>query len=576
MSPVSWTTLDPNVCEDMIAIMMCRENPDIVRIRPSQGDGGIDLIRMTGAGWVVDQIKYFPLNLTSAQKNQIKSSFAEVQKFASSQGAHIAEWHLVIPLDPTKENYLDWFNDELTKDAGFPCAWRGLSYVEGLAGSYPEVVDYYIGNGKTRVEELIAQMVTAFGLVKQSDEVAHSGQLQPLDAVDGLRAIYMALNANDPLYRYSFAVDHAMPALPPDEPYMVAATQIETETAWVTFKIYARFGDAVNVRPIPINLTVTVPQGSEMAQALQDYGKFGSPVSITSGEGVELNVALDLPGGLGGVHTSGTATIGPMQVANIAPGHRRMQILDPASRELATARINMEEATAGFAGEGVRWVATEEHGVFKIEIRIDLAEQTSSFTLSGGELAGKRPAEVLAGLRLVAAFRAPNLLRFAPPYGPITHAAVPLSGGDPASGPWLEGIVKLVEALAIIQEHTAVQITVPTLGQLTDEIGNELIGIAHILEVQQEQSTWTGFACDVPAHAIGPDPDYEASAPCTIDKPLVARVGDLRVPLGDVRYRFASARLASLTPLPEDRVRVRLVPGTDSSVSIQHVPAAAS
>lgn len=576
MSPVPWTTLDPNVCEDMIAIMMCRENPDIVRIRPSQGDGGIDLIRVTEAGWVVDQIKYFPLNLTSGQKTQIAKSFAEVRKFASSKGARIAEWRLVVPLDPTKENYLDWFDDELTKGAEFPCAWRGLSYLEGLAGTYPEVVDYYVGNGKARVEELIAQMVTGFRLVKQSAEVAHSGQLQPLDTVDGLRAIYAALNANDPLYRYSFAVDHAMPALPPDEPHLVAATQIETETAWVTFKIYARFDDAVNVRPISINLTVTASQDSETAQAMQDFGKFGSPVSVTSGEGVELNVSLDLPGGLGGVHTSGTAIIGLPQATDITSSDLRMQVLDPASQELATARIKFGQATAGFAGEGMRRVGTEEHGVFKIDVRMDLTEQTSSFTLSGGEVAGLRPAEALPGLRVVAAFRAPNLLRFALPYGPITHAGVPLSGGDPESGLWLEGLVKLVEALAIIQEHTAVQITVPALAQLTDEIGNELIGIAHILETQQEESTWTGFACDLPAHTIDPEPDYEASAPCTIDRPLVARVGDLQVPLGEVRYRFASARLASTTPLPDGRVRVKLVPGTDTSVSVQHIPATAS
>lgn len=573
MSLVPWTTLDPNVCEDMIAVMVCRENPRTVRIRPSQGDGGIDLIRITQAGWVVDQIKYFSSNLTSGQKAQIRNSFAELRKFAASKGAHIAEWRLVIPLDPTKENYLEWFEQEVTHDADFPCEWRGLSYVEGLAGTYPEVVDYCIGNGKSRVEELIAQMVTAFGLVNQSSQVAQSGQLQPLDTVEGLEAIYKALNAHDPHYRYSFAVDHERPALRLDEPYL-AATQIETDMAWVTFKMYARFDDAVYVRPIPITLTATVPEGSAAAQALEDFGKFGSPLSVTSGQGVDLTVSVDLPGGLGGVHTSGTVAFVPPLAPYDASGDLRMQILDEDGREIAVARLKRTEITAGPTGEGMRWAGAEEHGVFEIEMRADLTDQTSTIVLQGHDLTGLRPAEALAGVRVVAAFRAPNLVRFALPYGPVTHAGIPITIGDAEPAPSLDGIVKVVEAMAIIQEHTPIQITMPSIGEISDEFGTELVWIAHLLHAGQIESTWSDCAFTVPARSIPAEPDFDATGPLTNAEPLIARIGGLEVPLGSLRYHCSSARLESITALSEGQVRVTLVPGATANVLIQHVPTA--
>ena len=53
----------------MVAILLCRENPAAVRVRPSRGYGGIDiLVPLYGTGTVaVYQVKSFTANLTRGQ-----------------------------------------------------------------------------------------------------------------------------------------------------------------------------------------------------------------------------------------------------------------------------------------------------------------------------------------------------------------------------------------------------------------------------------------------------------------------------------------------------------------------------
>ena len=84
---VSWATLEPTEAEHVISVLLCRQNPSAMRIRPSQGDGGIDVITVTPRGWVIDQIKYFPASLTASQKTQVRHSFERLQAYAASQGA---------------------------------------------------------------------------------------------------------------------------------------------------------------------------------------------------------------------------------------------------------------------------------------------------------------------------------------------------------------------------------------------------------------------------------------------------------------------------------------------------------
>ena len=41
---IPWERISGDDVETIIAVYVCRENPDAVKVRPSRGDGGIDLL----------------------------------------------------------------------------------------------------------------------------------------------------------------------------------------------------------------------------------------------------------------------------------------------------------------------------------------------------------------------------------------------------------------------------------------------------------------------------------------------------------------------------------------------------
>jgi hypothetical protein len=135
-------------------MLLCNRYPNAVRVRPSQGDGGIDVFVPGPAGFgperAVYQVKRFNENLTSGQKRKIKRSYQRVVETSQKEGWRITEWHLVMPLDLTNPN-LGWL-DDIIADADFPCETNGLVFCDTLAASYPKVIDYYLRDGKDRLQ----------------------------------------------------------------------------------------------------------------------------------------------------------------------------------------------------------------------------------------------------------------------------------------------------------------------------------------------------------------------------------------------------------------------------------------
>ena len=74
MTRVEWTRTEPGDIEQVVSMLLCRENPSAVRVRASRGDGGIDVLAPAenGAGVAVYQVKSFSSNLTASQKAQVE------------------------------------------------------------------------------------------------------------------------------------------------------------------------------------------------------------------------------------------------------------------------------------------------------------------------------------------------------------------------------------------------------------------------------------------------------------------------------------------------------------------------
>lgn len=200
MGPVPWSALGGDTIEDVVSNLLYHEYPRAQRIRPSQGDYGIDIIvpRMHGDTevWDVYQIKKFALNLTDNQNKQVEKSFRRLMIGLVRRGIQAGDWYLVMPLDPTTQSLLDWFkpmpksviedmapknknrrlpisaeekSNPLTEDEyakinswyeapDRKIEWKGDLFVETLASKYWFVIDYYLNNGSERIRNAVAEV----------------------------------------------------------------------------------------------------------------------------------------------------------------------------------------------------------------------------------------------------------------------------------------------------------------------------------------------------------------------------------------------------------------------------------
>jgi hypothetical protein len=114
VAPVEWSVISGEQAEAVLANLLYSENRDAVWVRPSQGDVGIDVlvpINPSEEPFDVHQIKKLAENLGDSEKRQIKSSF---RRFLVGVGRHqipARDWYLMMPIDPTIDNYLMWFNE---------------------------------------------------------------------------------------------------------------------------------------------------------------------------------------------------------------------------------------------------------------------------------------------------------------------------------------------------------------------------------------------------------------------------------------------------------------------------------
>ena len=89
---VPWSVLTAEQLETIVSVLIGRKLPRSIRVRPAQGDGGIDVLDPQGSRQAdVYQIKSFTNALTPDQRRQIKkfstrpSSTAVVRMTRSSR-----------------------------------------------------------------------------------------------------------------------------------------------------------------------------------------------------------------------------------------------------------------------------------------------------------------------------------------------------------------------------------------------------------------------------------------------------------------------------------------------------------
>ncbi|WP_328736114.1 hypothetical protein [Streptomyces bobili] len=485
MGRVAWTRLSGDEVEEVVAILVSREHPRAERIRPSQGDGGIDvLLPLDGGTFQVLQVKKFAENLTASQKTQIEKSFNRLVSYAKSRGMRVSGWSLVTPLDRTKEN-LEWL-ESVTKAADFDIEWRGLPYVEGLVSKYPEVIDYYLHDGKDRLEAAVSSLSSLLRFHASRD--ATPGNYQVADSMATLHTLHAEINRYDPHYRYDVSVESdTTEASQPDIPGLVCTVQQSDGRSRVTVKVIARFSDAVHVRPIPLSVMIRAEQGSELETALEEFGAFGTPVTVPP-ENVEFS--LDLPGGLGVSDTSGEFSIFLPRSNTAVP--LQFSILDSSSELLADTEIVFHTSTRGQTGAEI--YGSEEGGVFDIMLRLVFPNQLSHFNIHVKDFSGRKLETVLPGLRFLANCHNSNKLRIFDPFTGVEAALGTLGVGTVGDA---EMIVKCVEDLIALQGAAKRRIPVPDFTTVRVEDALDWARAARLVRGDAVDVTWNEIAVPV-------------------------------------------------------------------------------
>lgn len=282
---IPWTRYSGEDVESVLATFISLEERNAIKIRPSRGDGGIDLIVYLDAETVdVYQIKKFAEKLNSSQKAQIENSWQELSTTVADLHLKINSWHLVMPLDPTNEN-LKWAK-ELVEPSGTKLIWDGLSRVDGWASKHPEVIDYYFSNGKEEVSEYAARLLSLANLPDCSN---------PAILENRLRDLCSHLDKLDPYYAYSVHVlseydkrDDLCPRVPG---VVMSQILITPGAGRIAVDVIEKTPIASMLHPLTFSVKIIAETDDEKEQA-QSFIEYGMPFASLPAEVIDQSYQL--------------------------------------------------------------------------------------------------------------------------------------------------------------------------------------------------------------------------------------------------------------------------------------------
>lgn len=363
---IPWTRYSGEDVESVLATLISLEERDAIKIRPSRGDGGIDLIVYLDAETVnVYQIKKFAENLKSSQKAQIENSWKELLTTTADLHVKINSWHLVMPLDPTNEN-LRWAK-ELVEPSGTRFIWDGLSRVDGWASKHPEVIDYYFSNGKEEVSEYAAKLLSMANLPDCSD---------PAILENRLRDLCSNLDKQDPYYAYSVHVlseydkrDDLCPRVPG---VVMSQILVTPGKGRIAVDVIEKTPIASMLHPMTFALKITAGTDDEKEQA-KNFIEFGMPFTSLPAEVIDQSYQLPVGRSCDGIRKGIIKTLG-LPASNCVRsaslfwegcGELHL-IVDKATHGSKGAFFSAHDATETFR-LNFKWIGSQSGGTINYE-----------------------------------------------------------------------------------------------------------------------------------------------------------------------------------------------------------------
>lgn len=575
MPQVEWSELVPDQTETLLAVLLYSEYPLATRVRPSQGDYGIDVLvpnRLAPNTFDVYQIKYFHQALNASQKGQVEKSFRRVLIGLVRRDVPVADWYLVMPLDPTTDNLLDWFNTmpdkviaEMMDDAKFTqlekkqapltaaekgkitawrsapgriIKWEGRTRCVSLAAKYPYVVDYYVHGGQAHIikafKDLSSILKTGSSLSNSAGASSQGNTpVTPGDLQDHLFTVQKVLDT-DPHFRYGISLDFQRPEIL-DEENLVAASQVTRPGGQtVTVRIYLRFAEALRERPIPIKVTFLTSAATFDKDAFAMWQKYGMPLIEAPAE-----VETDLPGGLGNMADGVSMVTALGAVGETYDARFRVRRSDGTTGPELLFSIT---ARTGPAGTGVWEKGTDASGLLTFEALSDLETQEGSWGFTQDSIVGTEVVTMLPIIEFRQDLCTPNVLQVAQQYGPFAdYHDIP-----EALAVFPESVMDFLRALTIIQTATVTPIQIPDLTTITAFDAHAVAQAAALVTGETVLAKWDGFkmASDSALKQSGPEEniDFGNEYEVLVFEQLVVHVGDQELLLGTVGKMALSAK----------------------------------
>jgi hypothetical protein len=554
VGPVHWGSYPGDLLERVMSVLLFQERPTAWRRRPSQGDGGLDVGEPKPDGYHVYQIKGFTAPMTSSRRGQIRQSLQRILDDPRLDQP-VTGWSLVVPMDPTSEDE-GWFR-QLTAQAPFPCDWKGQLFWDSEAAKHAHVVDYYLRDGKARLERSVRDLQHLFNQPGTPLRAADIG-----GKLEDLRA---AINRDDPHYRFEFSTSATAPTVRQElDLVMTRAVQLG-DGGWLSIDVFARYPQATEDAPIGGSMQISIPADTNQAGSgslladVQGFLDFGRGLELP--EGTIQDLVWRAPAGLAGEAPTGSAVLGAAYLTDFHPQDNRLQVVDPTGTVIAEATVHMTAATAGPRG-GVELAGVDAGGAFDVRIQLlptqEEERRRTRLIVSGRDFVGLPVRHLLPGLRVMEALCVPHELLWRPEFGPVILGRIAMPPEPVIEVP--TGYLRLVEAMSLIQEHTSIPIVMPE--ELASEEVRDILTTARLLRDGVLNSTWTTGALVLRPEA--PDDALEAIGPDGVlligGDEWVVTVGQVTVPLGPCYRVFFHPRIAEVHELEDGSRQVVIEP----------------
>ena len=575
MTQVNWERRSGEQVEEFVAAMLLLRNPHGNLITPSQGDRGIDIqIKAETGGYDIYQVKKYASALSPSQKKAIEHSWKTF--LAQTAGRiQVNSWNLALPYDPTPEN-LDWF-EKLTGGSGITTQWCGRTQLDTLAADSPQLVDYYFGEGKKRSDDLLRQMMSILNIP------SHSSNDVPAPTLDTILSkandIISLLDNVDPFYRYEcefrrgnleeLSKGYFSDSRRAQTAAFISFYQQKDSDVTTILRVTSKCAESYRFRPITLNMILRAEPGTEAHAALRDFIQYGIPPQNMQAEieDVQSPPGGPLPGKgiISLIDYSEQDKLPPLEVKFF-----------PNESDGEVFAVDVEHISHGVApsGEGSYLRFSDRSSVATITLLATAANELADLRVECNTFDGKKPSEVLPGLRLIDGLRNGGAMELVVrDGGPQIFKARSDGLDNQEMRAAARKFVAYAESLIEIQKHTFLTVTVPAMESITEEDMDTTIDTARLLRGEKITRNWTRL--ELPVEDRGRIPLNEDEHAILYHTKLIAQVGNQEIDTGYVKQTVCkSARIASVHEKENATAAgyVTLVPGSIPEAVLSAVP----